>query len=91
MMLILFEQLPLSFFLLSILIELVLNCSTINFFQVMSESVTVAVRVRPLNAKEKKEKCTEIHQINGKSITVTSPETYAFIFCNLHSYVTIFL
>ncbi|KAH7825917.1 kinesin 3 [Monocercomonoides exilis] len=40
----------------------------------MSEAVTVAVRVRPLNSKEKKEKCTEIQKISGKTITITNPE-----------------
>ncbi|KAH7822855.1 kinesin 3 [Monocercomonoides exilis] len=40
----------------------------------MSESVVVAVRVRPLNSKEKKEKCTEIQNINGKSITIVNPK-----------------
>lgn len=44
----------------------------------MSESVIVAVRVRPLNSKEKKEKCTEIQKINGPSITITSTEKFAF-------------
>ncbi|KAK2952099.1 putative Kinesin-II 95 kDa subunit [Blattamonas nauphoetae] len=40
----------------------------------MSEAVTVAVRVRPLNSKEIKEKCTEIQTVSGKSITVTNPD-----------------
>eukprot|EP00770_Monocercomonoides_exilis_P008929 MONOS_8884.1-p1 / transcript=MONOS_8884.1 / gene=MONOS_8884 / organism=Monocercomonoides_exilis_PA203 / gene_product=kinesin 3 / transcript_product=kinesin 3 / location=Mono_scaffold00348:47159-48870(-) / protein_length=389 / sequence_SO=supercontig / SO=protein_coding / is_pseudo=false len=40
----------------------------------MSESVTVALRVRPLNSKEKKENCTEIQTISGKSITVVNPK-----------------
>ncbi|KAK2948018.1 putative Kinesin-II 85 kDa subunit [Blattamonas nauphoetae] len=50
----------------------------------MSDSVVVGVRVRPLNSKEKKEKCTEIQKISGKSITVTDPasskntKTYSF-------------
>ena len=43
---------------------------------IMSETVTVAVRVRPLNSKEKTAKCTEIHKINGKSITVTDPSRF---------------
>ncbi|KAK2961148.1 putative Kinesin-II 85 kDa subunit [Blattamonas nauphoetae] len=50
----------------------------------MSDSVVVGLRVRPLNSKEKKEKCTEIQKISGKSITVTNPtstkETKTFAF-----------
>lgn len=42
----------------------------------MAESVTVAVRVRPLNSKEKKEKCTEIQKISGKSITIKNPSEF---------------
>lgn len=46
----------------------------------MAESVIVAVRIRPLNSKEKKEKCTEIQTISGQSITITKPNRFFFIF-----------
>ncbi|KAA6387281.1 MAG: putative Kinesin-II 95 kDa subunit [Streblomastix strix] len=39
----------------------------------MTESVTVAVRVRPLNSKEKTAKDTEIQQNTKTSITITNP------------------
>lgn len=52
----------------------------------MSESVIVAVRVRPLNSKEKKEKCTEIQTINGNSITVTDPSSFT-IFCKYFFFI----
>ena len=42
----------------------------------MADTVTVAVRVRPLNKNEKAAKCTEIQSISGKAITVKDPSGY---------------
>ncbi|KAA6369701.1 MAG: putative Kinesin-II 95 kDa subunit, partial [Streblomastix strix] len=39
----------------------------------MAETVTVAVRVRPLNSKEKAAKDTEIHKNTETTITITDP------------------
>ena len=39
------------------------------------DNVKVAVRVRPFNAREKERSATCIIQMNGKTTTITSPET----------------
>lgn len=49
----------------------------------MTESVTVAVRVRPLNSKEKTAKDTEIQQNTKTSITITNPTKFENNIINL--------
>ncbi|KAK2959391.1 putative Kinesin-II 85 kDa subunit [Blattamonas nauphoetae] len=51
-----------------------LQSFTVGFSRIASIVFFGSIRVRPLNSKEKKEKCTEIQKITGKTIAVTNPE-----------------
>lgn len=45
----------------------------------MAESVTVAVRVRPLNSKEKAAKAEDVTTISKNSIKIKDPSTYVVL------------